>query len=205
MTTGYAAPAAVGPIAAPRRSGWVTTAAVVLLASGALSALVGLIFLILGVAAGPAWTELVSGPPGLEERDLEAMSGFMTGFMVGLAIVTLAWAAAHVAAGVGILAGRGWARVTGMVVSVLGFLLSLLALVGTLASLGAASAMMIEDPTFQEQMGGYSAQELMGATIITSVVFIGPFVVGYLIALIALIRNGPFFDRPAALMAPPAA
>jgi hypothetical protein len=178
---------------------------VVLFVSGTLSALVGMICLILAVAAGPAWTELVSAQPGLEEGDLEAVSGFMTGFMLGVALVTLAWAAAHVAAGVGILAGRGWARVTGLVVSVLGFLLSLLALVGTLASLGAASAMMIDDPTFQEQAGGYTAEELMGATIITSVVFIGPFVVGYLITLIALIRNGAFFDRPAAIAPPPAA
>lgn len=205
MTTGSEALPAIGPIAAPHRSGWITTAAVVLLAAGTLSALFGLIFLILGVAAGSAWTELMSGQPGVEEGvDLEAMSGFLTGFMVGLAIITLAWATAHIAAGVGILAGRGWARVTGMVVSVLGFLLSLLGLVGTLASLGAATAMM-GDPTFQEQAGGYSAEELMGATAITSVVFIGPFVVGYLIALIALIRHGAFFDPPAPLPAPLAA
>lgn len=202
MTTGYETQPAPQPIAPPRRSAWVTTAAVVLLASGALSALFGLIFLILGLAFGSAWTELMTGQSGLPEgADVEAMSGFLTGFLVVIAIVTLAWAVAHVAAGVGILAGRGWARITGMVVSVLGFLFSLLGLVGTLASMSAASA-MVDDPEFRAETGGYSPEELMAATIITSVVFILPFVVGYLIALIALIRNGAFFERPARVAAP---
>lgn len=204
MTTGYETPPPLQPIAGPRRSAWLTTAAVVLLAAGTLVALFGLIFLILGVASGSAWTELMSGQPGMpEDVDLEAMSGFMTGFMVALAIISLAWAAAHIAAGVGILAGRGWARVTGVVVSVIGLLISLLALVGTLASLGAASAMM-GDPAFRAETGGYSPEELMGATIITGVVFVGPFIVGYLVALVALIRNGAFFDGPATVTAPPA-
>lgn len=202
MTTGYATQPARQPNAPPRRSAWVTTAAVLLLASGTLSALFGLIFLILGLAFGSAWTELMSGQPGVPEGvDVEAMSGFMRGFMVAIATVTLAWAVAHIAAGVGILAGRGWARITGMVVSILGLLLSLLALVGTLASMSAASAIM-DDPEFRAETGGYSPEELMAATIITSVVFVLPFVVGYLIALIALIRNGAFFERPAPVAAP---
>lgn len=204
MTTGYETQPAPQPVVAPRRSGWVTTAAVVLLASGTLSALFGLIYLILGLASGPAWTELISGQPGVPaEVDVEAMSGFLIGFMVAIALVTLAWSAAHIAAGVGILAGRGWARITGMVVSVLGFLLSLLGLVGTLASMGAASA-IADDPELRAETGGYSPEELMAATIITGVVFILPFVVGYLIVLVALIRNGPFFERPARVTALPA-
>ena len=204
MATGFETPPAPEPIAAARRSGWVTTAAVVLLVAGTLSALFGLIFLILGLAGGSAFTDLMTGQPGMpEDVDLEAISSVMTGVMVVIGVITLAWAAAHVAAGVGILAGHGWARVTGMVVSVLGFLLSLLGLVGTIASMSAASA-IADDPELRAQTGGYSAEELMAATVITSVVFILPFVVGYLIALIALIRNGAFFDRSARVTAPPA-
>jgi len=203
MTTGYVMPPAPEPIAVPRRSGWVTTAAVVLFVVGTLSALVGLIFLILGLAGGSAFTDLMAGQPGMpEDVDIDAMSGVMTAAMVVIGVIILAWAAAHVAAGVGILAGKGWARVTGMVVSILGFLVTLLALVGTLASMGAASSVM-NDPEFIEEAGGaYSAGELMTATIITTVVFIGPFVVGYLIAAIALARNGAFFDRRERAAAP---
>ena len=206
MTTGYVMPPAPEPIAVPRRSGWVTTAAVVLFVAGALSGLVGLVFLILGLAGGSALTELMTGQPGLpDELDVEAMSGVVTGVMVVIGVITLAWATAHVAAGVGILAGRGWARITGMVVSILGFLVSLLALVGTLASSASTSSVIMEDPAFLEEAGGYSAGELMTATIITSLVFIGPFVVGYLIAAIALARNGRFFDRRARAVAAPVA
>jgi hypothetical protein len=205
MTTGYVMPPAPEPIALPRRSGWVTTTAVVLFVAGALSGLVGLVFLILGLAGGSAFTDLMTGQPGMpEDVDIEAMSRVVTGVMGVIGAITLAWAAAHVAAGVGILAGRGWARVTGMVVSILGFLVSLLALVGTLASWGTASSVIMEDPVFLEEAGGYSAGELMTATIITSVVFIGPFVIGYLIAAIALARNGRFFDRRARAAVTPA-
>jgi hypothetical protein len=203
MATGFETHPALQPIAPPRRSGWVTTAAVVLLAAGTLSALFGLIFLILGLAGGSAFTDLMAGQPGMpEDVDLEAVSSVMIGVMVVMGVITLAWAAAHVAAGVGILGGHGWARVTGMVVSVLGLLLFLLALVGALTSMSAASA-IANDPELRAQAGGYSAEELMAATVITSVIFILPFVVGYLIALIALIRNGAFFDRSARVTAPP--
>lgn len=205
MTTGYVMPPAPEPIAVPRRSGWVTTAAVVLFVAGTLSALFGLIFLILGLAGGSAFTDLMTGQPGMpEDVDLEAVSSVMTGVMVVIGVITLAWAAAHIAAGVGILAGQGWARVTGLVVSILGFLVSLLGFVGILASLGATAA-MVDDPDFLAETGASSAGELVAATIITSVLFILPFVVGYLIAIVALARNGSFFDRRGPAAPAPAA
>lgn len=188
----------------PRRSGWVTTAAVLLLAMGALSALFGLIFLIMGLAFGSAWTDLMSGQPGMPaDVDLDALSGMMTGFLVAFAIIGLVWAAAHVATGVGVLGGRGWARITGLVLSLIGLAFSLLGLVGTFASIGAASAMM-DDPDFRAQYGGYSPEELMAATILTGLLFFVPLVVSYVIILVALIRNGAFFDRPATATPPPA-
>jgi len=186
----------------PRRSGWVTTAAVLLLAIGALSALFSLIFLIMGLAFGSAWTDLMSGQPGMPaDVNLDALSGMMTGFMVAFGAIGLVWAAAHVATGVGVLGGRGWARITGLVLSLIGLAFSLLGLVGTFASIGAASAMM-DGPDFRAEYG-YSPEELMGATILTGLLFIVPFVLSYLIVLVALIRNGAFFDRPATLTGPP--
>lgn len=205
MTTGYEtelnpawpppAPAPVAPPARPRRSGWVTAAAVVLFVAGTLSAVMGLILLILGVAMGSSFTGMMEGQPGMSDVNTGAMSGFFTGFMLGFALIALLWAAAHVAAGVGVLAGRGWARITGMVLAVIGAAFSLLGLIGTIASLGATEAMM-SDPEFAEIYGGATPEEMMGATIITSLLFIVPFVVGYLIVFVVLIRNGAFFDRP---------
>lgn len=186
--------AAPMPPPAPRRSGWVTTAAVILLVVGALSALFGLIFLIVGVAFGPGFVEMLEAQPDASsDVDFGAVSGVFTAVMVGVGIVAVIWAVAHIAAGVGILAGRGWARITGIVLSVIGVLFSLLGLVGTVASLDATSRLML-DPEFQE-LYGRTSEGMVGASMVTSVLFTLPFVIGYLIALIALIRNGPFFDR----------
>lgn len=208
MTTGYetqpaqpAQPAWQAP-AAPRRSGWVTTAAVVLLAVGALSGLFGLIFLIIGLAFGSAFTEMMELQPGMpSDVNVGAMSGFLTGFMVAFAIIGLVWAAAHIAAGVGVLGGRGWARITGMVVSVIGLAFSILGLVGVVLSVGYAGTMM-DDPAFRDLYGAGASEEMMGAALVTNLLFIVPFIVGYLIVLIALIRNGAFFDRRATNPAP---
>jgi hypothetical protein len=192
--------AALVPPPAPRRSGWVTTAAVVLLVVGALSALLGLVFLIIGLAFGPGFAEMMETAPGAPtDVDFAAASGILTGVMVGVGIVSIVWAATHIAAGVGILGGRGWARITGIVLSVIGLLFSLLGLVGTVLSLDATSQLML-DPEFQE-LYGPASEGMVGASMVTSVLFTLPFVIGYLITLIALIRNGPFFDRRSAVRA----
>lgn len=211
MTTGYetqpAQPAWQAP-AAPRRSGWLTTSAVVLLAVGALSALFGLIFLIIGLAFGSAFTEMMAVQPDVpSDVNAGAFSGIFTGFMVGFAIISLIWAAAHIAAGVGILGGRGWARITGMVLSVIGLAFGILGVVGLIASVGITSA-MLDDPAMQEFYAEYGTgamtEDMMGVALLTNMLFILPFVIGYLIILVALIRNGAFFDRRAFNAAPSA-
>jgi hypothetical protein len=205
MTTGYEAPPALQQISAPRRSGWVTTAAVVLLAIGTLSALFGLICLIIGLAFGPALTEMVMLEPGASgDVDPTAMSGMLTGVMVAFGIVSLAWAAGHVAAGVGVLGGHAWARITGMVLAIIGLLIVLLALLAVIASFGYA-ATMLQDPAMRDLYGGAASDEVIGAAIVTNILFMTPFILGYLIVLIVLIRNGSFFDRRPALAAVPAA
>lgn len=202
-TTGYevapAWPAAPQPAARPRRPGWVTTAAVLMLVVGTLSALMGVVLLVMGLALGPAWMELMAGQPGMETVSPEAVTGMMTGFFVIVAVISLAWAAAHVAAGVGVLAGRGWARITGIVLSVIGLLFSLLLVALTLGSYGMTEQMM-QDPRFRDLYGpGYD----MGASFAVSMLFILPWLIGYVIVLVVLIRNGAFFNRfPAAVSQP---
>jgi hypothetical protein len=182
---------------APQRSGWVTTAAVVLLVVGALSALVGLIVLIIGLAFGPGFGELMEPDTGITSgMNMGAVTGMFTGLMVGIGIVALLWAGSHIAAGVGILSGRGWARITGIVLSVIGLLFTVLGVVSTIATMSATSELPL-DPEFQETFGP-TTDAMVGTSVVTSLLFTLPFVIGYVIALVALMRNGAYFDRPRA-------
>lgn len=212
MTTGYetqpnpAWPPPPTPVAAAPpasgRPGWVTTAAVLLLVVGALSALGGMLMLILGLVLGSEWTELMALESGDAAVAPEAVAGMMTGVLVVIAILALAWASGHVAAGVGILGGRGWARITGMVLSVIGLVFSVVLLLLTVASFGMTAAMM-EDPEFRDLYGpGYSA-DLMGTSMVTSLLFVLPWLIGYIVVLVVLIRNGAFFNRPRAAVPQP--
>jgi len=173
----------------PQRPGWVTTSAVILLIVGALSALVGALMLVLGVAIGPAWTDMMSGQPGIEGIDPAMMTGIMTGSLVALAVIALLWATGTVAAGVGILGGRGWARVLGIVLSIIGLLVTGVLLASVLGSFGMTPE-MIDDPSMRE----VTADDLRTGSAI-SAAFVGAFVIGYAIVLVTLIRSGAYFSR----------
>lgn len=213
MTTGYETqpnpawpaptPAPPAPAAQLGRPGWVTTAAVLLLVVGALSAFGGMLMLILGLAFGSEWTELMALESGTPDTVApEAVAGMMTGVLVVIAVLALAWAAGHVAAGVGILGGRGWARITGMVLSVIGLVFSLLLIGLTVASFGMTASLM-EDPEFRELYGPGYAEDLMGTSIITSFLFLLPWLIGYIVVLVVLIRTGAFFNRPRTTVSQP--
>jgi len=202
MTTGYDTqpaqpawppPPPAEPVAAPppRRSGWVTTSAVILLIVATLSALIGVLMLVLGLALGPAWTDMLSGQPGMEGIDPATVSGIMTGSLVVVAFLALLWAAGTLAAGVGILGGRGWARILGIVLSIIGLLVTGLLLLSVIGSFG-MTPQMLDDPS----MGDITAEDLRTGSAI-SVAFVGAFVIGYLIVLVTLIRSGAFFARRA--------
>jgi hypothetical protein len=205
--TGYGAapawPAPPQPTAPPRRPGWVTTAAVLMLVVGTISALIGVVLLVMGLAFGPAWSELMAGQPGTPETaNPEAVAGMMSGFFLVIAVVSLAWAAAHVAAGVGVLAGRGWARITGIVVSVMGLLYSLLLVALTLGSFGMSDE-MVQDPELRDLYGPGYTPDMMVTSLMLSMLFILPWLMGYIVVLVVLIRNGAFFNRPAAAVPQP--
>lgn len=179
----------------PRRSGWVTAAAVVLITTGAIAALMGLMGLLAAFAFGSSWGDLMRGQPGVPpDVDIDAMVGVFAAVAIGFSVISLIWAAAHFAAGAGILGGREWGRITGIVLAILGGLLSLLFLALMLASFGAASE-FATDPAFREELGaGYSA-EMMGASFVMTVLMTVPFLIGYVVVLVVLIRNGAYFGR----------
>jgi hypothetical protein len=179
-----------------RRPGWVTAAAVILLSIGGLSALFGLLFLLMGVAMGPAWGEMMRAQPGVGAA-AAAMAGMIVTMMIAMAVVILAWAAGNLLAGIGILGRRGWARILGLVVAVIGALLSGLALLG-MAGSWAATADMLADPRFQQELrefGAYGSPDMMIAGLVMTLIFILPFVVAYVVVLVVLIRHGAYFAR----------
>lgn len=179
------------PPAAQRRPGWVTTSAVLLLAVGALSALAGVLLLVVGFAFGSEWTDLLAGQPGMPENvDMETASAVLTGVLIVIGVISLLWAIAHVAAGIGVLAGHGWARVTAIVLAVIGLLFSLGAVAVTIGGYQSMS-----DPGFREATG-LAVGDATAASLGVSLAFLLPFVIGYVIVLVALIRNGRFFTRP---------
>jgi hypothetical protein len=201
MTTDYSpAPSwptteAAPPPQRPRRPGWVTTAGVILLTIAGLSWLIGLLVVVFAAFLGPAMTDLFASQPGMAGGvDVNAIGGLITGVMIAIGLITILWAAAHTVAGAWILKGSGWARIVGIVLSVIGLLFGLLGIVGTIASIPGTEAMM-NDPAFRDLYVGMTADEVIMQSIISTVVFVLPFVIAYIVVVVALIRNGSYFDR----------
>jgi hypothetical protein len=101
----------------------VTAAGVVMIVLGALVTIFGLLFLLGGVFISGAGSNIESQVPGMQ-----GMSGAVAGVVIVLAIIFLAVGILDIVAGANVFGGRGWARVTGIVLAVIIGLLSLLGL-----------------------------------------------------------------------------
>jgi hypothetical protein len=115
------------PAPAPlERPGMVTTAAIVMIVLGVLIVLFGLLFMLAGaVFTGAQGTPELEGagiPPG--------MAGVAGGFLIGIAVIVLAIGILDIVAGAQVLSGKGWARITGIVLAVVLALFGLLGLFG---------------------------------------------------------------------------
>jgi hypothetical protein len=123
--TGWGTPGYGGP---PPRPTGVTLAAIYLIVMGVLLALGGAACGLLGGAVGTI-------DPGQTGGNPFAVFG---GIIAVMGIVVLVLGILSIAAGAGALGGKGWARWTGVVVSVLMVLLGLLLIVGSLGNLDAS-------------------------------------------------------------------
>lgn len=187
-------PTARGTAATQARSGWVTTSAIILFVVAGVSALIAITLLVLGLLIGPAFTEIVGvGTPG--DDFTAAMGGIITGAMIAIGVVAVLWAGAHTAAGVGILTGREWGRIVGIVLAVIGLLVSLLFLAGTFGTISDVEAVMA-DPAFADAYAGMTADQVVFESLLFGLLSTVPFIAGYLIVLVTMIRSGSFF-RPA--------
>jgi hypothetical protein len=115
---GWVQPAAAAPQSL--RPGLVTAAGITMIAIGAIVVLFGLIFLLAGAIIGGAASQIDTQMPGFG-----AMSGAVTGVVIVLAIILLAVGMLDIVAGAKVFSGRGWARMTGIVLAVILGLLGL--------------------------------------------------------------------------------
>jgi hypothetical protein len=107
-------------------SGAVVGAGVILLV---IATLLG-IFAIFAVFAGMLMGQMpdFSGEAGLTPEEAEAVMAFGRTFVIAFGGIALAFAVAHLLSGIGVIRRRGWARILGLVLSVLGLLVWLLIL-----------------------------------------------------------------------------
>jgi hypothetical protein len=110
------------PATAASRPGLLTAAGVTLIVLGALTLLIGLL-LLLGAAlfAGAAGNVT----PQAEVPGLGGMLGAFAGIILVVMIIVLGFGALQLVTGIKVLSGRPWARVTGIVVGVIGGIFAL--------------------------------------------------------------------------------
>jgi hypothetical protein len=118
----------------PARPGSVTASAVILIVLGVLVALFGLLSLFAG-AVLPS----VADSPEFREQ-FGDLSDALGGLLLTLGVIVLAYGVLELVTGIFLLSGRGWARITGLVVAVLGILFSL---VGVLPGEGGAGTSIV--------------------------------------------------------------
>ena len=178
-----------GPIA-QSTSGAVVAAGVILLV---IATLIGIVaaFAIFAGAMMDQWQGLVGGgQTGLTDEELRAAMAMGRTFVIVIGAVLLVIAVAHLVSGIGVLRRRGWARIVGLVMAVLGLLVWALALLGNVvAATQTIPAGYLADSGLTVEQ--YRA--LIGVTWIFGVAISGVALAAYLFILVVLIRRGREF------------
>ena len=178
--------------------GTVTAAAVILLIYGALGSL-ATIFMLLAVVLFaqlpnmmPSDAYLYPGYRGFNEESFRSVMTMGLVCMVGIAVVGALLAAAHLAAGIGVLKRRSWARILGLVVSGVAVVVLLLWLASAVFSI----SMPFPDsfgtvPGFDEQWYRSMRATMLGFGIGFTALIGAP----YIFVMAVLIRRGDVFER----------
>ena len=112
-------------------SGAVVAAGVILLVIATLLGLFGILAIFGGAVMGQITNLSDFSSPDFTEEDATAAMALGRVFVFVFGGVALAIGLAHLLSGIGVLRRRGWARILGLVMSILGVLLWLLVLVST--------------------------------------------------------------------------
>lgn len=114
----------IAPAAGPgTRPGAVTVAGVVLIVFGVLVTLLGLLLVLGGVVIGS-----LGNAPDLQDQ-LGGIRPEFGPFIAVLGLILVSFGIAQIVSGIYVLPGRSWARITGLIVAVLGALLALVGVV----------------------------------------------------------------------------
>lgn len=185
-STWNAAP--VEPRAAAGASGAVVGAGVILLVIATLFGIFG----ILAIFAGAMMSQItdLSGQGGLTEEQVNTLMTVGRTFIIAFGGLALGLGVAHLLSGIGVLRRRGWARILGLVMSVLGVLVWLLVLVSS------ALAATQPIPAGYLQDSGLTVEEyrsIAGAGWIIGMAFAAIGLAAYTFVLVVLIRRGREF------------
>jgi hypothetical protein len=181
-------PSPPGAYAATAASGGVVAAGVILLVIATLLGIFGILAILGGAMIGQISN--LSGQTGLTEEQANALMTVGRTFIFVLGGVAVAIGLAHLLSGIGVLRRRGWARILGLVMSVLGVLVWLLVLVSS------ALAAVQPIPAGYLQDSGLTVEEyrsIAGAGWIIGIAFAAIGLAAYTYVLVVLIRRGREF------------
>jgi hypothetical protein len=177
------------PVARPGPSGALVAAGVIQLVIATLVGLFGILFLFVGALMGQLQDSFTGS--GLTPEQTQTLARLGGVIFVVFGVIALAVAVAHLLGGIGALKRWGWARILGIVTSVIGVLLWLLVLVSNLV----AATQRI--PAGYLDNSGLTVEEyrrLVGAGAVVGIVFAAVALAAYTFILVVLIRRGSEFS-----------
>ena len=167
----------------PNTPGVVIASGVILLALAVLALLWTALFFVYGALVTSISSMVQSNPDEFGSINFAPMAEAMRPVLYGVAFVFFCIAAAHLAAGIGVLGRRSWARITGLVLAVLGLGANLIGLISVLVSAGTTRQQLLRNGIVVDPIPGL----VFGAVIFIS------FGAAYFFVLITLARRGRDF------------
>jgi len=181
-----AAPAGIDAtteVVRPSTPGVVIASGVILLALAVLALLWTVLFFVYGALMTSISSVVQNNPNEFGSVQFGPMAEAMRPVLNAIAFVGFCIAVAHLAAGIGVLGRRSWARITGLVLAVLGLAGNLIGLISVLVSAGAARR--------EIQQNGVGVDPVPGL-VLGAVIFLS-FGAAYFFVLITLARRGRVF------------
>jgi hypothetical protein len=175
----YQAAPAVARSGAP---GVVVASGVILLVLAVLALLWTVLF-VYGALITSISSAVDSNPNEFGSIQFGPMAEAMRPVLYAVAFIIFCLALAHLAAGIGVLGRRSWARITGLVLAVLGLAANLIGLISVLVSAGSTRQQLLRN--------GVSVDPVPGI-VLGAVIFI-TFGAAYFFVLITLARRGRDF------------
>jgi membrane protease YdiL (CAAX protease family) len=182
-------PATAAPEARPPLPGTLLATGVIFIVFGVLAGLIGGFVVFVGAVIGQ-FSFAVPGS-GLSSEQMSSVTSMARTMFLFFGAVVLAFAVGHLAGGIGILRRRGWARILGLVLSVLAIVVLGLGTVSSILALTQSLPGAYFDNSY------LTVEEYRRITVtsaIFSMAIIGAFLAAYLFVTVVLIRRGRDFN-----------